>query len=481
MPARFAAAWQQVLARHEILRTGFAWDGALEAPVQIVHRGLDFQVQHHDARGGESDIAALAAAEHARGFDLMRPPLMRVLLVRTGDDRHHLIWTSHHLLLDGWSSARLIAEVIERYSGADAPITRPAGGRYRDYLAWLAEQDAAPGQRFWRERLRGLDQPTQLASTPGAAPAGRGAGAAPRSPGTGAGDGAGKMRAARAHHHQHGRAGRLGDLAGAAHRPGRRLLRPDGFGPSSRPARRRGAAGPVHQHRPGGGRPDRRPRAWPRGCAACRPRRWPARARAHAAVRDPGLGRAGRPAAVRQPVVFENYPVDRALRAGTGRLRFGALDSVEATNYPVTLSVSGGHGLELSLGFDRADRRSGAGPPGGPAGPAAGTDRRCARAAGDLQLAAASDHAAVAACNAGAGRAPRARPGAVHEQVRAQAAARPAGRGARVRGRAAELRDPRRPGGPARPRLARAGGGARGAGGRLPARDRRRWWWRCWR
>ena len=81
-----------------------------------------------------------------------------MLLVRLDDRRHHLIWTSHHLLLDGWSSARLIAEVLERYTtGQPLP---PVTGRYRDYIAWLASQDRAAGEAFWRQELQDLEGPT---------------------------------------------------------------------------------------------------------------------------------------------------------------------------------------------------------------------------------------------------------------------------------------------------------------------------------
>ncbi|MGU3423280.1 condensation domain-containing protein, partial [Methylobacterium sp. D54C] len=48
-------------------------------------------------------LAALADEERARPFDLARAPLLRLVLVRTGPDRHHLVLTVHHLILDGWS------------------------------------------------------------------------------------------------------------------------------------------------------------------------------------------------------------------------------------------------------------------------------------------------------------------------------------------------------------------------------------------
>ncbi len=162
---RFAAAWEQVSNEHAILRAGFAWEGDLPQPLQWIHRQLRSPVRHLDwrARGAEQarlELAELADAERDQGFDLRRPPLQRVLLVRLGESTYHLIWTRHHILLDGWATARLIEEVLLHYRGQ-----APAAGasRYRDYLAWLGRQDGALSQQFWSEQLRQLEQPTLLA------------------------------------------------------------------------------------------------------------------------------------------------------------------------------------------------------------------------------------------------------------------------------------------------------------------------------
>jgi non-ribosomal peptide synthetase component F len=85
---------------------------------------------------------------------------MRVTLVRLPDGSHHLIWTSHHLLLDGWSAAQVMDEVLRQQAGE--PVAAPAG-RYRDHIAWLRARDGAGEEAFWRERLAGLDGPLHLA------------------------------------------------------------------------------------------------------------------------------------------------------------------------------------------------------------------------------------------------------------------------------------------------------------------------------
>ena len=156
-PSRLQAAWAQVVVRHETLRSGFLWQGGLRQPLQVVHRQVSAEVRVIE---GETDIVAFAERDRAEGFDLARPPLQRMSLLALGDGRWQLIWTMHHLLTDGWSGAQLIKEVLQVYAGESLPSPM---ARYADYIAWLQRQDAVAAEAFWRERLAGLDEPTLLA------------------------------------------------------------------------------------------------------------------------------------------------------------------------------------------------------------------------------------------------------------------------------------------------------------------------------
>lgn len=158
---RFKAAWEAVSRRHDILRTGFLWQDMAE-PLQFVLADpqlpislLDWRDQDHSAEA----LQQLADSERAKGFDLDRPPLQRLTLVQVGEDSYQLIWTYHHILIDGWSSSQLIGEVLSQYSGQALPEAVP----YRRYINWLQQQDANASEGFWREQLAQLDEPTYLA------------------------------------------------------------------------------------------------------------------------------------------------------------------------------------------------------------------------------------------------------------------------------------------------------------------------------
>ncbi|WP_338746654.1 non-ribosomal peptide synthase/polyketide synthase [Pseudomonas putida] len=158
---RFIAAWDEVSARHDSLRGSFVWQGFADA-MQVIQQRVSLPVEHLDWQGRTFTVEAadaVAREQRERGFDLAQAPLQRLLLVQLGPRRYRLVWTYHHLLLDGWSLSLLIGQVLRRYLGQ--PLPNP--GRYRDYLDWLQSRDPLLSERFWRERLQALEEPTFLA------------------------------------------------------------------------------------------------------------------------------------------------------------------------------------------------------------------------------------------------------------------------------------------------------------------------------
>ncbi|MFP3499139.1 condensation domain-containing protein, partial [Pseudomonas sp. SIMBA_059] len=90
---------QAALQAHGILRTGFIWEGDLDQAVQVVCRSVALPFEEHDWRGQparEHALQALAEGERQRGFPLDAAPLLRLVLVRTGADQYHFIYTHHH-------------------------------------------------------------------------------------------------------------------------------------------------------------------------------------------------------------------------------------------------------------------------------------------------------------------------------------------------------------------------------------------------
>ena len=167
-PAVLAAAWQQAVDRTPILRTAISWENVAE-PLQIVHCHARLPVTRLDW-GGHSEAARrdaltqLLADDRAAGLDLATPPLMRLALARLPGTEVQVVWTFHHVLLDGWSVFHVLTDVFAAHAalatGHQAPLT--ASPPFRDYLHWLARQDRAQAESYWRDTLAGFDAPTPL-------------------------------------------------------------------------------------------------------------------------------------------------------------------------------------------------------------------------------------------------------------------------------------------------------------------------------
>jgi len=169
--AALEEACQWLVGRHPLLRTSFRWQ-QLARPLQAVHRKVEVRLEREDLRGlplaeQERRLEELLAADRARGFDPARPPLMRWTLIATGEDKQALLWTHHHVLLDGWSFSALIGELLTAYGAARAgrPPQAPRRPPYRDFIAWLERQDPAAREEHWRRALAGWTEPTPLAAS----------------------------------------------------------------------------------------------------------------------------------------------------------------------------------------------------------------------------------------------------------------------------------------------------------------------------
>ncbi|MET0794459.1 MAG: amino acid adenylation domain-containing protein, partial [Polyangiaceae bacterium] len=160
---RFGRAWHDMVARHAFLRTGFLWRPGMTRPLQFVSSRVDAEISLLDWRGQErqaEQLRALAQAELVRPFDWLAAPLSRVSLVRLDEQRHQLLWTQHHTLSDGWTDARLVSEWLKSYANEALPPNPP---RYGEYVRWLHSQDLTLAEQFWKRALGQLDGATLLA------------------------------------------------------------------------------------------------------------------------------------------------------------------------------------------------------------------------------------------------------------------------------------------------------------------------------
>ncbi|GAB7034767.1 amino acid adenylation domain-containing protein [Streptomyces sp. NPDC021749] len=164
-----------LLDRHPHLAAGFRYRDAGD-PVAVLREGVTVPLTRADCRTlsaeeRAAELARLAAADRERHFDLAHPPLMRWTLARLDDRRHRLIWTLHHILVDGWSMPVLVRELLTCYADGGDARDLPAPVPFRTYLAHLAAQDREAARAAWRSALEGVTGPVYLcAAGPGREP-----------------------------------------------------------------------------------------------------------------------------------------------------------------------------------------------------------------------------------------------------------------------------------------------------------------------
>lgn len=180
-PDRLHQAWQAVAAKYAIFRTAFAGELDTLHQVVMVQAAIGWHFEDWSTLSAPEQEAAFAAYRHRdrlQGFDVTRAPLQRITLVRLAKDRHYMLWTHHHMLLDGWCLPLVHADLMQAYAQlAKGRAVLQEEVPYEHYIGWLLAQDADTALRWWKEELQSVTLPTPLC-LPGPAAAGQDAAAA---------------------------------------------------------------------------------------------------------------------------------------------------------------------------------------------------------------------------------------------------------------------------------------------------------------
>ncbi len=160
-----AAAVSGVARRHEILRTTFpAPEGEpvqlIAPPSRVPLPWIDLSALSAPQR--RERLLAIGETAARAPFDLARDPLLRLLLVSEGEDRHTLLFVLHHIVTDGWSMSVLVREIAALYRGAVEREAAPLPElpiQYADFAVWqrrrLVGEVLEAQLAYWRGRLTG--------------------------------------------------------------------------------------------------------------------------------------------------------------------------------------------------------------------------------------------------------------------------------------------------------------------------------------
>ncbi|WP_128661291.1 non-ribosomal peptide synthetase, partial [Paenibacillus sp. 598K] len=152
--ARLGEAAQALAARHETLRTSFAWvDGEL---VQRIHPNATIRLTCTDVSEAELDAHLTG---FVRQFDLSEAPLVRLELLRVGAEQSVLLFDMHHIVTDGVSVSIFFRDLFSLYNGEQLA---PLRIQYKDVTMWQREQSLATREHeaYWMDLYK--DQVPQL-------------------------------------------------------------------------------------------------------------------------------------------------------------------------------------------------------------------------------------------------------------------------------------------------------------------------------
>jgi amino acid adenylation domain-containing protein len=170
--SRLEGVVQTLIERHEPLRTSFHLVD--DEPVQKVYDTVEFEIEYSSLKQGVAPptIKGVESIEQSiqdfiRPFELSRPPLLRVGLVKLEEEKHLLMYDMHHIIKDGSSSGIFIREFMYHYEGSSLPEPRL---QYRDFTAWqnrmLQEGGMKKQEEFWLNVFSGdipqLEMPTDF-------------------------------------------------------------------------------------------------------------------------------------------------------------------------------------------------------------------------------------------------------------------------------------------------------------------------------
>jgi thioesterase domain-containing protein/non-ribosomal peptide synthetase component F len=181
-PALLERAFNQIIQRHEVLRTTFT---VVEGqPAQVVKPSLEIKVPVVDLRHfakpeRDAEVDRLSFNEARWRFDLAVGPLFRVTLLRVEDNEHVMLVTPHHSVIDYLSIGLISNELgvlYEAYSRSVEPVLPDLSIQYGDYAVWQREQSESPAVQkelsYWKEQLKDLplldvptDKPRQASPT----------------------------------------------------------------------------------------------------------------------------------------------------------------------------------------------------------------------------------------------------------------------------------------------------------------------------
>lgn len=164
----FRSAWNFITARHETLRASFDWEN-LDNPISLVAEEVSLPITELDWRHlsktqQEDQFQSLMEIDRQQGFNLSKPPLMRIMVIQVSNSITWCLWSFHHIILDGRSFPIVLQELFTKYdsiqSGKSIQLKDPFP--FSDFVQISEAYNHSKSEKYWSELLEGFSAPTPL-------------------------------------------------------------------------------------------------------------------------------------------------------------------------------------------------------------------------------------------------------------------------------------------------------------------------------
>ncbi len=161
-------SFNQLIEKYDIFRTVFIYE-KVKKPRQVVLKKKRLKIYFKDiSHLSEHDsidfMENFKKDDKRKGFNLVNDIPMRISLIKMAAGHYRLIWSFHHIIMDGWCLGIVLKEFLQVYSVMEKGgiIRLPLATPYSDYIKWLEKQDKTKGLKFWEKYLEGYNKKASL-------------------------------------------------------------------------------------------------------------------------------------------------------------------------------------------------------------------------------------------------------------------------------------------------------------------------------
>lgn len=154
--------------RYDVLRTVFVQEN-LSEPVQIVLKARKPDIRFVDIPGLKENeqveyVNTFKQKDREEGFELSVDRLMRISLLKIAEDSYKVVWSFHHIVMDGWCIGIIFKDLVRIYISLreQRPVELEPVRPYGEFIRWLEQQDREEGLKFWENYLYGYEQSAAL-------------------------------------------------------------------------------------------------------------------------------------------------------------------------------------------------------------------------------------------------------------------------------------------------------------------------------